>query len=57
MKRIAGAVSAVALVGTIAPSILFMNGRIELSQVHNWMLVATVVWFATAPLWMADDRG
>jgi hypothetical protein len=56
MKHIARAVSAVALLGTIAPSMLFVSGRIDLPQVQNWMLVATVAWFATAPLWMDNNR-
>jgi hypothetical protein len=56
MKHIARVVSAVALLGIIAPSVLFVSGRIDLSQVQNWMLVATILWFATAPLWMDNDR-
>ncbi|MGH9312241.1 MAG: hypothetical protein ACRD1S_03485 [Vicinamibacterales bacterium] len=52
MSRIALVVSLVALGGTILPSVLFMLDRMELPQVHFWMLVATVAWYITAPLWM-----
>lgn len=45
-------VSWVALAGTIAPAILFFAGSVTLDQTQAWMLVASVVWFATAPLWM-----
>ena len=41
-----------ALAGTIVPSILFFNDQATLDQTKLWMLVSTVVWFATAPVWM-----
>jgi TM2 domain-containing membrane protein YozV len=52
MQTIAKAVSAVALVGTIAPSILFFSGAMELATMKGWMLAATVLWFIATPLWM-----
>jgi hypothetical protein len=45
-------VSLVALAGTITPAVLFVVDRMALAQVRSTMLVATVVWFASAALWM-----
>jgi hypothetical protein len=52
MRTLAKAVSGLALVGTLAPTILFMSGSMNLSQMKTWMLVATVVWFIATPVWM-----
>ena len=49
-------VSVLALVGTMVPSILFFYGRMGLDRMKLWMLVATVVWFVTAPMWMGERR-
>ena len=57
MKALARIVSAVALIGTIGPSVLFLTGRIELNAVHIWMLVATLAWFASVPFWMNEEQG
>lgn len=45
-------VSWLALVGTIVPSVLFLAGRIDLEQSKWVLLVATIAWFLTAPLWI-----
>ena len=55
MKAIAVAASVIALAGTIAPAVLFVAGRMELDAVKWWMLVATVVWFAAAPVWLKQQ--
>jgi hypothetical protein len=52
MRPIAQFASAVALIGTILPAVLFLTGRLDLDQVKAWMLAATVVWFVATPLWM-----
>jgi hypothetical protein len=52
MTAAARIVSLLALAATIAPALLFFNGRATLEEVKLWMLLATVVWFLTAPLWM-----
>jgi di/tricarboxylate transporter len=41
-----------ALAATIVPSVLYLAGQIGLDDARLAMLVATIVWFATAPLWM-----
>lgn len=57
MKTTARVVSFLALAGTIMPAILFVADGITLDQTKLWMLVATVVWFASAPVWMDRQAG
>ena len=45
-------ISWISLVAVIAPSVLFLTGRMELDQVKAIMLIATVIWFVTAAMWM-----
>jgi hypothetical protein len=45
-------VSWVALSGLLLPAILYMNDSMTLGDLKTWMLISTVVWFATTPLWM-----
>jgi hypothetical protein len=52
MKKIAQIISVLALLGTLAPALLFFNGTMDLASVKTWMLIATVVWFVSATLWM-----
>jgi TM2 domain-containing membrane protein YozV len=49
-------VSLLALVGTMVPSMLFFYGMMGLDRMKLWMLVATVVWFVTATMWMGQRR-
>ena len=51
-RWLARSVSLLALVGTIAPAVLFLLDRLDLATVHSTMLWATVAWFASAALWM-----
>ena len=50
MTMAARVLSWLALAGTIVPPVLFFYGRVSLDQTKLWMLIATVVWFAAAPL-------
>jgi hypothetical protein len=52
MKRLAQAVSALALAATILPAFLFFTDRLPLDSMKTWMLLSTVLWFATAPMWI-----
>jgi len=52
MRIVLQIVSWAAIVATILPSILFLAGRMTLDQSKWTLLLATVVWFVTAPLWM-----
>jgi len=52
MRDLARIISWIALAGVIVPSFLYLSGQMELPRVKWVMLIATVVWFATVPLWM-----
>ncbi len=52
MKRIAQVISYLTLAATLLLAALFFTDRIELPLAQRCMLVAALVWFATAPLWM-----
>ena len=49
-------ISWLALAGAIIPPCVFLGGGMELPQVKTWMLVSTVIWFATVPLWMGRKQ-
>ena len=58
MKTVAQVISWIALVGTLVPSIAYLAGGLTLDAVKTWMLVSTVLWFVTVPLWMdRADKG
>ncbi len=58
MRTIAQIISWLSLVALTLPSILYLNGsRMELDTVKNIMLVASLVWFLSAPLWMWKEKG
>ena len=50
-------ISLLALIALTLPSVLFLAGRLELNMVKWLMLLATIVWFVTASLWMWKDNG
>jgi hypothetical protein len=52
MKSIAKIVSWLSLVVLMVPVILLMMGRTDLDTVKIVMNICTVVWFATASIWM-----
>ena len=52
MKTAARFVSLAALIGTIAPPVLFFAGQLSLDATKWWMLAGTAAWFAATPLWM-----
>jgi len=56
MRTITQFVSLMALIGTIAPSILFFTGGLALEPMKFWMLVATAAWFIGAPMWMGREE-
>ena len=49
MRRVMLIIAAAALVGTIAPSVMYLAGRVSKDSVQWLMLAATIVWFAAAP--------
>lgn len=57
MRPILRIVSYLALLGLILPSFLFLIGKItDLGTVKWIMLIATIVWFATATPIMWKDK-
>jgi hypothetical protein len=52
MKRIAQAISYLALAATLLPAVLFFADKLALPTAQLWMLAAALVWFAATPLWM-----
>jgi hypothetical protein len=52
MKKIAKAVSMLALVATILPALLFFADMLSLPQAKAWMLISALAWYLSAPLWM-----
>ena len=56
MRRIAQAVSWLALAGTIVPSLVYLfTNELLLVNMKLAMLAATIVWFIATPLWMGRD--
>ncbi len=56
MKRLLEVVSYLALILVVAAPVMFYAGRWDLEQNKLWMLVATIVWFATASLWIGTRK-
>jgi hypothetical protein len=52
MRKIAQIVSWLSLVALMVPPIMYLAGSVQLPAVKTWMLVFTLVWFATVPFWM-----
>ena len=55
-KTIAQYIALLSLVLLIAPSVLFLAGQMELQKVKFIMLIATVVWFVSATVWMWEHK-
>jgi hypothetical protein len=56
MKTIAKIVSLAALTLTVVPAFLVFAGTLSWDR-HAWlMLVGTVLWFVSAPLWMRQSN-
>ena len=56
LRKIAQWVSWLSLVALVAPSIIFLAGKMELDRMKTVMLVATIVWFISASLWMWNSE-
>jgi hypothetical protein len=56
MRIIAQVISWLSLVALIVPSCLFLAGSLPLAAVKTWMLVFTMIWFVTVPVWMDREK-
>lgn len=52
MKILLILLSVIGLIATIVPPILMFLGRMELSEMKNWMGAGMLLWFVTAPFWI-----
>jgi hypothetical protein len=52
MKKTARIIAMMALVATILPALLYFTDRLTLADAKVWLLIAMVVWYLCAPLWM-----
>ena len=58
IKTVTQIVSWLCLVALVLPSVLFLTGALaSLDQVKLIMLIATVIWFVSTPLWMWNAQG
>lgn len=55
MKMTAKIIALASLILVILPSIMFLMGKMQLDKVKLMMLIATVIWFIFAALWMWKD--
>jgi hypothetical protein len=56
LTQVAKVLGLLALAGTIIPPVLFLTKTLALEPMKLIMLIAMVVWFVTAPLWMRGDE-
>ena len=56
MKKLLEVFSYLALIMVVAAPIMFYMGKHDLDQNKQWMLIATIVWFATASLWIGAKK-
>ena len=52
MRILLQIISAIALVMTVLPSLIYFSGNMELATVKWLLIVASVVWFVATPFWM-----
>ena len=56
MKKLLPVISSLGLALIIVPACLYLGGSIAKTQMEVLMLVGTVLWFASAPLWMGRNE-
>lgn len=52
IPKIARVVSWLSLLGVIAPAVLYLYGSLSLASVQTVMLISSVAWFGSVPLWL-----
>jgi hypothetical protein len=58
MRRLFKTASVVGLILTVMPAFMVYADMIAWRTHAAWMLIGTVLWFATAPFWMVEpDEG
>lgn len=56
MKGILQLISLAGLLLTVVPAFLVFSGSMTWNQHALFMLIGTIVWFASAPFWMKDKE-
>ena len=56
MKKILEIISYLSLVLLVVSPVLYYQGRIDLPQNKLLLLIATIVWFATASFWIGTKK-
>ena len=56
IKKLTPIISLLGLALIIVPACLYLAQSTDKSQMQALMLVGTVLWFASAPIWMGDNR-
>jgi hypothetical protein len=55
MKTVLSIISYASLALLTVPALLYLTGTIPLDSLKLLMLIATILWFVTTPLWMEKD--
>ncbi|MCB9881460.1 MAG: hypothetical protein H6834_06685 [Planctomycetes bacterium] len=55
MKPLLATISYASLVWLLTAALLLFTGTLALESVHLHMLLATLIWFAVTPCWMARE--
>lgn len=56
MKKLLPIVSIIGLAFVVVPACLYLGGLTDKPQMKMLMLVGTVLWFVSAPLWMGKGE-
>jgi hypothetical protein len=56
VKKVLEVISYLSLVLVVGAPVLFYTDRLTLDQCKWWMLVATIVWFASASFWIGAKK-
>ena len=56
MKPLLQIISLIGLLLVLLPAILTFAGRMDFEQTKTWMVIGTVVWFASAIFWLGKKK-
>ena len=56
MKKLLPVISALALTLVFVPACLYLAGATDKAQMNALMLIGTLGWFVTAPVWIGKGK-
>lgn len=56
MKKLLPIISAAALLSIIVSAGMYVAGSLDKQQMQMLMIVGTILWFVSAPLWMGRQK-